>query len=52
MGQWNATNNKPVWKQFQITDIPVLNGEIRIDIDLQGEAGSWGYLDDITLIRQ
>lgn len=50
--EWDSSTNKPIWKQFQITNIPVINGELRIDIDVQGEAGSWGYLDDITLIRQ
>lgn len=48
--QW--ANNAPVWVETMLKDIQVSNGTVEITITIQGASGSWGYLDDISLVRQ
>lgn len=50
--QWSSTDNAPVWVTVDLTDIPVSNGSVTITISINGVAGSWGYIDDVTLVRQ
>lgn len=49
---WSASENRPEWVMTSLENIPVSTGEVLIWIDIDGVAGSWGYLDDISLVRQ
>lgn len=49
--QWSSSTNEPSWVNVDLSDIPVSDGEVTIQIIINGVAGSWGYLDDISLVR-
>lgn len=50
--QWSSSKNAPDWVTVDLSDIPVSDGEVTIEILINGVAGSWGYIDDVTLVRQ
>ena len=50
--RWSASEGGPEWVVTSLENIPVSTGEVLIWIDIDGVAGSWGYLDDISLIRK
>ncbi len=50
--RWSSSENRPIWEQVTLENIPVNDGEVLIWIDIDGVAGSWGYLDDASFVRQ
>lgn len=50
--RWSSSENRPIWEQVTLENIPVSDGEVLIWIDIDGVAGSWGYLDDASFVRQ
>ena len=49
--QWSSSTNQPEWVEVELGEIAVETGEVTITIEINGAAGSWGYLDDISLVR-
>ncbi|WP_051251125.1 glycosyl hydrolase 53 family protein [Paenibacillus harenae] len=41
-----------VWKQYTVPNIVVTNGQAKIGFDVEAPAGTWGYFDDIELVKE